>query len=235
MKRLILTGLIIIIMTTISKSQSYNNYLDFSGKKITVYILNGVVNLLKELDTGETIQIKVDNYQAIDNDLAAWSRMTGNKIEVFENESNYKIYQFEKTKEVLSNKKFAIIISVKGLEELLSPLGYAWAAAVSGMEVYIYLQGPAVKIMRKGYKEKLKGFNSLFSGFARKGLAKIGHISPQEKIIELHKMGAKFYLCQPSMDHFKVKKSDLIFTDIITAEYITFLEVLNDSDIKFFL
>jgi len=233
MKRLILTGLI--IMTIAVKSQSNNNYIDFSGKKITVYILNEVVQQLIELETGETIRIKVDNYQAIDNDLAAWSRITGNKIEVQENASNYKIYQFEKTKEALSNKKFAIIISEKGLEELLSPLGYAWAAAVSGMEVNIYFQGPAVKIMKKGYKEKLKGFNTLFSRFARKELAKTGHIPPQEKLIELYKLGAKFYLCQPSMDHFKVKKSDLIFTDIITAEYITFLEVLNDSDMKFFL
>jgi predicted peroxiredoxin/TusA-related sulfurtransferase len=222
-------------MVTTTKSQSDVKYMDFSGKKITVYILNEVVQQLKELEEGETARIKVDNYQAIDNDLAAWSSMTGNKIEVLERETNYKIYQIKVTNDIVSDKKFAIIISEKGLEELLSPLGYAWAAAVSGMKVYIYLQGHAVKLMKKGYKEKLKGFNSLFSGFARKGLSKIGHIPPQEKIIELHKLGAEIYMCQPSMDHFKVKESDLIFTDVIIAEYITFLEVLNDSNIKFFL
>lgn len=128
-----------------------------------------------------------------------------------------------------------MIISEKGLEELLSPLGFAWAAAVSGMDVHIYLQGPAVNILRKGYKEKQKGLYSIFSSFARKGLTEIGHIPPQEKIIELHKLGAMIYLFQPSMDHFRVKKEELIFTDFILLEYVTFLEVINDSDIKFFL
>ena len=235
MRQIILTGLIIITMTAIVKSQSTTDYIDFSGKKITAYILNEAVLQLNKIDIGETIKIKVDNYEAIENDLKAWSRITGNQLEILESDSNYKIFQLEKKREFISNKKFAIIISDKGLEELLSPLGFAWAAAVSGMEVHIYIQGPAVNIMKKGYKEKLKGFSSIFSGFARKGLARIGHIPPQEKIIELKKLGAKIYLCQPSMDHFKVKKSDLIFTDIIIAEYITFLDVLKDSDIKFFI
>ena len=222
-------------MTVAVKSQSNNDHMDFSGKKITAYILNEVVQQLKEIKKGETIKIKVDNYQAIDNDLSAWSRITGNPIEIIESKINFKIYQLEKKEDIISNKKFALIISDKGLEELLSPLGFAWAAATSGMEVHIYFQGPAVKVLKNGFKEKLKGFNSIFSGFARKGLSKIGHIPPQEKMKELKRLGAKFYLCQPSMDHFKVKKSDLIFSDIIIAEYITFLEVLNDSDIKFFL
>nr|NQU94207.1 DsrE family protein [Bacteroidota bacterium] len=235
MKQAILTGLIIIIMTVSVKSQSNNDFIDFSGKKITAFVLNEVVQQLKELGNGDTIQIKVDNYEAIDNDLSAWSRITGNQIEIIESETNYKIYRIDKRERITSNKKFALIISDKGLEELLSPLGFAWAAAVSGMEVHIYIQGPAVKIMKNGYKEKLKGFSSIFSSFARKGLSQIGHIPPQEKIKELKKLGAKFYLCQPSMDHFKVKKSDLIFTDLVIAEYVTFLEVLEDSDIKFFV
>jgi len=37
------------------------------------------------------------------------------------------------------------------------------------------------------------------------------------------------------MDHFKVKNSDLIFEEVIIAEYVTFLEVLKDADIRFFL
>ena len=235
MRQIILTGLILIIMTAAVKSQSMKDYIDLSGKKISAYILNEAVLQLNEIDIGETIKIKVDNYEAIENDLKAWSRLSGNQLEILESEGDYKIFQLEKKKELISNKKFAIIISDKGLEELLSPLGFAWGAAVSGMEVHIYFQGPAVKVLEKGFKEKLKGFSSIFSGFARKGLSKIGHIPPQDKITELKKLGAKFYICQPSMDHFKVKKSDLIFSDITIAEYVTFIEVLNDSDIRFFL
>lgn len=222
-------------MTATAKPQSTNDYIDLCGKKISAYILNEAVERLNEIDIGETIKIKVDNYEAIENDLKAWSRISGNNLEILEIDTNYKIYQLEKKTDPISKKKFAIIISDKGLEELISPLGFAWGAAVSGMEVHIYFQGPAVKVLEKDFKEKLKGFSSIFSGFARNGLSKIGHIPPKDKIKELKKLGAKFYICQPSMDHFRVKKSDLIFSDVIIAEYITFIEVLINSDIKFFL
>lgn len=165
-------------MTVEVKSQSNNDPMDYSGKKITACILNEVVQQLKEIKKGETIEIKVDNYQAIDNDLSAWSRITENPIEIIESKTNFKIYQLEKKEDIISNKKFALIISDKGLEELLSPLVFSWAAAISGMEVHIYFQGPAVKVLKNGFKEKLKGFSSIFSGFARKGLSKIGHIPP---------------------------------------------------------
>ncbi len=233
MIRILLIALVMV--ATSVKSQSNKDYLDFRGRKISVYIINDVIHQLSSIDQGGTLQIKVDNYQAIDSDLSAWSRITGNNIEIVENETAYKIYEIQKKQNTVSDKKFAIIISENGLEELISPLGFAWAAAVSGMDVHIYFQGPAVKIMKKGYKEKLKGISSIFSVFARKGLSKIGHIPPQDKVIELKKLGAQFYLCQPSMDHFKVKKSDLIFSNLVLAEYVTFMEVLNKADIKFYL
>ena len=222
-------------MTNNIKAQSDTNLFDFSNKKISAYILNNVVQKLKQIKIGDNIQIKIDNYKAIDNDLEAWSRLTKKKIELIESKTDYKIYRIEKTNDFQIDKKFAIIISDKGLEELLSPLGFAWIAAVSGMEVHIYFQGPAVKVLKKGFKEKLKGLSSIFSGFARNGLKKIGHLPPQDKLIELKKLGAKFYLCQPSMDHFKVRETDLIFDNIIIAEYGTFIEVLSEADIKFFL
>ncbi len=222
-------------MITAVKSQAKNEYLDMSGKKITVYILNQVLEQLNNLKNGDSIQIRVDNYEAIDNDLKAWSRITGNQLELLEGETDFRIYKIDKNQDPVANKRFAIILSYKGMEELLSPLGFAWAAAVCGMDVYMYLQGPAVRILKKGYREKLSGLNSIFSRFARKNLSAIGHIPPQEKIMALKELGATFYLCQPSMDHFKVKKSDLIFKEVIIAEYVTFLEVLKNAEIKFFL
>ena len=38
-------------------------------------------------------------------------------------------------------KKVAMVISNSGLEELLSPLGFALGAALEGMEVHMYFQG----------------------------------------------------------------------------------------------
>jgi hypothetical protein len=54
--------------------------------------------------------------------------------------------QSEKTK----NERVAIIISQDGLVDILSPLGFALGAAMSGMKVELYLQGMAVHLIKKG-------------------------------------------------------------------------------------
>ncbi len=36
------------------------------------------------------------------------------------------------------------------------------------------------------------------------------------------------------MEHFRVKKSDLVFDDVMVGEYLTFMEVMNETDIHFF-
>jgi predicted peroxiredoxin len=89
-------------------------------------------------------------------------------------------------------------------------------------------------VFQKGFKATLGGFGRLFSGFARKGMAKMGHIPPQEKVRQLKELGTHFYLCGPSMQVFKVNKNDVIFDDVIIAEYLTFMEVIKNADIQMF-
>jgi len=210
--------------------------IDFSGKKISGFIIFKITEKLTDLEINDAIWIKTDNYIAIQSDLSVWGKLTGNKVALLEKSENFLTFEITKIADKLNNGKvFSIIISDKGLEELLSPLGFSVGAALSGYQVNIYFQGPAVRVLKKGFKEKLKGFNSIFSGFARKGLSKIGHSPAQDKLRILEKYGAKFYVCQPSMDHFGLKKQDIDFSNIVICEYFTFLEVLDKSDIKFFL
>lgn len=210
--------------------------IDFSGKKISGFIIFKISEELVDLKINNTIQIKTDNYKAIQSDLVAWSNLTGNKLTLIDNNERNLIFEITKIADRPDNGKiFSIIISDKGLEELLSPLGFSVGAALSGYQVNIYFQGPAVKILEKGFKEKLKGFSSIFSGLARNGLSKIGHSPAQDKLRILEKYGAKFYVCQPSMEHFGLKERDIDFSNVVISEYFTFIEVLDKSDIKFFL
>ena len=66
-------------------------------------------------------------------------------------------------------------------------------------------------------------------------MAKAGHLPRQEKLEQPKELGARIYICGESMDPFGVKKSDLIFDDIIVAEYQTFLEVIDNADNYIFL
>jgi predicted peroxiredoxin len=86
-----------------------------------------------------------------------------------------------------------------------------------------------------GFKERLSGINRLFSTFARKQLADIGHIPPQDKLAQIREYGGHLYVCGPSMDRFGVSKEELIFDDAIVSEYFTFMEVMTKADIHFFL
>ena len=115
--------------------------------------------------------------------------------------------------------------------ELLAPLGFALAAALEGHDVALYFQGPAVRVLRKGYVARMHGFGRPISRFPRAGLDKVGHIPPQAKLEQLQRLGAQIYACGPSMDHFKVAEADLAFDDIIVAEYLTFMEQMDQADI----
>ena len=55
----------------------------------------------------------------------------------------------------------------------------------------------------------MHGIGRPFSRFPRNGLARVGHISPQEKLIQLQELGARLFVCGPSMDHYKVDPIDL--------------------------
>jgi predicted peroxiredoxin/TusA-related sulfurtransferase len=232
MKKLI----ILISMSFIIGLLNAQEIIDFTGKKISGFIIFKISEKFANLKINDIIQIKTDNYKAIHSDLIAWSNMTGNKVNLIDKNENYYTFEITKLVDKLNNgKKFSIIISDKGLEELLSPLGFSVGAALSGYQVNIYFQGPAVKVLEKGFKEKLKGFNSIFSGFVRNGLSKIGHSPGQDKLRILEKYGAKFYVCQPSMDHFGLKEKNIAFSNIVICEYYTILEVLDKSEFRFFL
>lgn len=74
-----------------------------------------------------------------------------------------------------------------------------------------------------------------FSGLARRGLAQVGHLPPQEKLAQLKALGARFYVCGGSLEPFKVSKTELLYDDIIVAEYFTLLEVMRTADTKIVL
>lgn len=92
-----------------------------------------------------------------------------------------------------------------------------------------------IRPLLKDFKAKLSGIQRPFSFIARNEMAKAGHLPPQEKLEQLKELGAYFYVCGGSMKPFHVRKNDLIFNDIIIAEYPTFLEVMDIADIKIFL
>lgn len=209
--------------------------IDMRGKKITTFILYSAVMKLRGMTVGDVLEVVTDPFEPIESDIRAWCRMTGNNLAEVEKGGEDETYYIEKREPAGNEHRLALVLSDPGLEQLISPLGFALGAALAGTDVHIYFQGPAVRVLRKDFKEKLPGIWRLFSGLARKGLSGIGHVPPQEKLRQLRELGATLYLCGPSMERFGVNKSDLAFDDVVVAEYLTFVEIMHKADVHMFL
>lgn len=209
--------------------------IDTRPRTITTAIAYEAHLALRELGDGEVLELTTVDYEPIERDLGAWCRTSGNRHVSTTHESGVQQHLIEKRPAVERGQELAYVISVGGLLELLSPLGFAVAAALEGIKVSIYFQGPAVKVLERGFKASLPGLGRPFGVFARRGLEKIGHAHPHEKLRQLQDLGAVFYACGPSMEHFKVAEEDLAFDGVIVAEYLTFMEVMSRADIQLFV
>lgn len=208
--------------------------LDLRGRTITTFIAYEIHDALSVLGEGDRLDVVTDAFTAIDTDLRAWCRVTGNALVDADITGSTWRFTIEKGTPRRPTSKFAAVIEDDGLFELLAPLGFALAAALEGHDVSLYFQGPAVKVLGKGYVPKMHGLGRPFSRFPRAGLDRVGHIPPHEKLRQLQRLGAHIYACGPSMDHFKVAETDLAFDDIIVAEYLTFLEQMDHADIHLY-
>lgn len=209
--------------------------LDMRGKTITTFIAYETLRQLADLADGESLELLTDASEEIDNDLRAWCRTRGQELTAGRRTDGSQQYLITKRPLRPTGKRYAAVISDAGLEELLSPLAFALAAALEGSDVSLYFQGPAIRVLANGFTEHLHGPGWPFSRFARAGLARAGHVPAQEKLRQLQALGGHLYACAGSMRHFKVAKADLAFNDVTIAEYLTFMETMARADINVFI
>lgn len=204
------------------------------GRTITTAIVSSVADVLAELQTGDELEVLTDAFPAIVPDLEAWCRASGHEYVGLEEEGDGWRIRLRKGTPSSNDHGVAVVVSDDGLEELLSPLGFALAAAQGGAQVAVYLQGPAVHLLAPAFQARLHGLARPFSRFARRGLEKAGHVAPTEKLRQLQTLGARLYACGPSLEHFKVDPTRLAFDDVVVCEYLTFMELMQQADVQLY-
>lgn len=209
--------------------------LDRRGKTITTFVVFDAFAELQTMKEGEVLELLTDDFEPFPADISAWCRATGHLLRSSEKIATGQRFLIEKGFPKAKETRLAMIISDDGLEELLSPLGFALGAALEGIEVHVYFQGPAVRVLTKGFRPKLKGWARPFSRFAAAGMTKSGHIPAQEKLRQLGSLGARIYVCGGSMQPFKVSREDFIFDDLPIVEYLTFMAVMEEADIHLYI
>lgn len=217
-------------METITPTRS----LDRRGKTITTFAVFDATIAMESLASDDVLELITDDYEPFEHDVAAWCRAAGHALLENEHYLDGRRFLIEKGPRPAKETRLAMVVTPAGLEELLTPLGFALGAALEGIEVHLFFQGPAVRVLSRRYRPKLSGWMRPFSRFAAAAMARSGHVPAQEKIAQLRLLGAKIYMCGPSMDHFKVAKGDLVYDDLPLIEYLTFMEIMAGSDIHLY-
>jgi TusA-related sulfurtransferase/predicted peroxiredoxin len=208
--------------------------LDVRGRTITTAIALAAHEALAELAVGDELELLLDPFPAIVPDLQAWCRATGHELRCVSEGGEVRRVRLRKGRPFRNEQRVAIVVSNDGLEELLSPLGFALAAALGEAEVDVYMQGPAVRVLAPGFGATLHGLARPFSRFARAGLERVGHAAPAEKLRQLQTLGGRLYACGPSLEHFRVDPDRLAFDDVTVCEYLRFMEVMRQADVQLY-
>ncbi len=215
--------------------ETARSILDLRGKMITTYIAYQVAWELDPIDVGGRIEFITDAHPAIESDLRTWAAANRHRVIETELISEGRRFVLEKGLGSDTTRSMAAVISTAGLEELLSPLGFALAAALEGVAVHLFFQGPGVRVLQRGFNPSLTGWwRRPFTRMAASGMADSGHIAAQDKLRQLVSLGARIYVCAPSLDRFGVAPADLVFDDVPQIEYLTFMAIMKDADIALY-
>lgn len=208
--------------------------LDRRGKTITTFVVFDVRAELGNIEVGDVVEVLTDDFEPFRHDIAAWCELAGHRVVASESTAEGLRFLIEKGSPKAVDGSLAVVISSDGLLELLSPLAFGLAAALEGMAVDIYVQGPAVRVLARGFRPKLHGWARPFTHFAASGLNRAGHVAAQDKLRQLHSLGAKIYVCGPSMQRFKVDAESLILDGLPIVEYLTFMAIMNEAHVHIY-
>ena len=92
--------------------------LNRTGKRITTYVVFDIQRRIATVLPGETIEVVTDDYEPIENDIAAWCDATGHRLLSSAVERRGRRFLIEKGYPKPVDKSFAMVISADGLEEL---------------------------------------------------------------------------------------------------------------------
>lgn len=201
-----------------------HHHLDLRGTGLTTEIVARAINRLDAMSPGEALSIQVDAGEAIDNDLRSWCEATGNHLVRVEDVGDSRIYVIEKGVSMTVVHRLALVVSSSAHDHLEAPLSLSLAAALEGVDVSIFFEGPAVCLLTaapaQGARRWLRRSRSRALSEAH------------DRLHQIHDLGGHLYASERALGEFDLSAAELAFERIIHAEYLTFLPVMEEADIQ---
>jgi len=169
-----------------------------------------IIKAVRPLDTGSVIEVITKDDQGLLNDLGIWCQATGHDLLSTQPGPGEARLLIRKAEPKRSGQKMTVIMSTASLEAAVYPLDKALAGAALGMDVNVVFEGAAVRLLKRGYRSRLSGLvGGVFTAKVEQVMkSEIGWPLPQESILILEDLGARFYLCGPSMAGYGVREQD---------------------------
>ena len=195
-----------------------------------------VIKALRPPDSGSVAEVITKDDQGLLNDLGIWCRATGHELLGVQPGTGEARLLIRKAAPRRNDRTMTVIMSTASLQDAVYPLDKALAGAVLGMGVTVVFEGAAVRLLKRGYRPKLSGLaGGVFTAMVERVMKReIGWPLPQESILILQDLGARFYLCGPSMFGYGVHEQDLIVGHYTMGAVITWADLLARSDIQIF-
>ena len=210
--------------------------LDVRGTWKPYRVAYEVIKALRPLDIGSVVEVITKDDQGLLNDLGFWCRATGHELLGTQPGQGEARVLIRKREPVRNDRTMTVIMSTASLEAAVYPLDKALAGAVLGMDVSVVFEGAGVRLLQRGYRSRLSGLvGSVFTSKVEQVMKKeIGWPLPQESILILQDLGARFYLCGPSMSGYGVREQDLIIGEYTVGAVITWADLLARADIQIY-
>ncbi|CZR52673.1 uncharacterized protein PAC_02550 [Phialocephala subalpina] len=193
------------------------------------------------------IELLIPNSKGMLHDIATWCETTGNKLIGSEFSSDggtediHVVIQkgvrtgIDQEGERGREKKMTVVISTADLDYVVPPLDKALAGKVLGMDVSVVFEGAGVKLLKNGYRATRSGlFGNFRTSSIETSLTNSGSPLPSEGITMLKELGAKFYVCGPSMEANGVRQEELVVEHSIVGSTVTWVSLLEHSGVNVF-
>ncbi|PMD59561.1 uncharacterized protein K444DRAFT_613152 [Hyaloscypha bicolor E] len=196
-----------------------------------------VIQELNRKDAEAVVELLIRNDKGMLNDIAKWCSTTGYQLICSElgKEGEMRCL-IQKGEQKINHKVMTVVISTADLEYIAYPFDKAIGGAVSGMEVNLIFEGAGVRLLKRGYRASLSGFwGRMFTTVVEKVMKdKIGWPLPQEAILLLEDLGAKFYVCGPSLVGYGITEEELVVKNHALGGVITWVDLLASSNVSVF-
>jgi predicted peroxiredoxin/TusA-related sulfurtransferase len=219
-------------MTTAQKAR-----VEVSGTWKPYRVIYEIIKAQRELGPGAVVEVVAKDDEGILADVRTWCATTGQELIAVQRQPAGRACLVVRPGErKASPKSMTVIVSTASLEYVVFPLEKALAAAVLGMDVYVVFEGAGVRLLQRGYRPRVSGLaGRFFTPMVERVMREqIGWPLPPESIAILEDLGARFYVCGPSMVGYGVPESELTVSKYTLGAVVTWAGLLARTDVHVF-